>query len=79
LQNKEKNQIKVTMSARWPACNTEFFAIKLKSGEFDKNIKATELREMFPKMAGKYTTQQFRNGLNRAKSMNETDFGEKGK
>jgi hypothetical protein len=67
------------MSARWPTTNKEFFARKLKSGEFDKNIKATELREMFPKMAGKYTTQQFRNGLNRSKSINEFDFVEKGK
>jgi hypothetical protein len=67
------------MASRWPASNTEFFARKLKSGTFDNNIKVAELKEMYPKLASKYSTQQFRNGLNRAKSMMESDFGERGK
>jgi hypothetical protein len=67
------------MSTRWPASNTEFFARKLKSGTFDDNIKVAELNEMYPRLAGKYSTQQFRNGLNRAKSMMEIDFGKRGK
>jgi hypothetical protein len=67
------------MSSRWPVSNTEFFARKLKSGKFDANIKVAELKEMFPVLASKYSTQQFRNGLNRAKSMQESDFAEKGK
>lgn len=66
------------MSLCWPASNTESFAHKLESGEFDKNIEATELREMFCKLASKYTTHHFKNSLNCTKSMNESKFGEKG-
>jgi hypothetical protein len=67
------------MSARWLVSITEFFARKLKSGKFVDNIKVGELKEMFPVLASKYSTQHFRNGLNRAKSMQESDFTEKGK
>jgi hypothetical protein len=45
------------MSKRWPASNTDYFARKLKSGTFDNNIKVAELKEIYPNLAGKYTTQ----------------------